>query len=62
MPLSVILFLALLVAVAAMRIMELRISKRHQQDMTARGANKARDPIFRWMAMFHALVLVAAAA
>lgn len=62
MPLSVILFLALLVAVAAMRIVELRISKRHQQDMTARGANKARDPIFRWMAMFHTLVLVAAAA
>src|SRR5258705_13310585 len=30
--------------------------------MTARGACKVKDPIFRWMAMFHALVLVAAAA
>jgi methyltransferase len=62
MPLSVILFLALLLAVAAMRIVELRISKRHQQDMAARGAAKAKDPIFRWMAMFHTLVLVGAAA
>jgi methyltransferase len=62
MPLSVILFLALLLAVAAMRIVELRISKRHQQDMAARGAAKAKDPIFRWMAIFHTLVLVGAAA
>jgi methyltransferase len=62
MPLSVILFLALLLAVAAMRIVELRISKRHQQDMAARGAAKAKDPIFRWMATFHTLVLVGAAA
>jgi methyltransferase len=62
MPLSVMLFLALLLAVAAMRIVELRISKRHQQDMTARGATKAKDPIFRWMAMFHTAVLIGAAA
>jgi methyltransferase len=61
MELSVILFLALLVAVAAMRIFELRISKRHQQEMTARGAAKVKDPNFRWMAMFHALVLILAA-
>jgi methyltransferase len=62
MPLSVMLFLALLLAVAAMRIVELRISKRHQQDMTARGATKAKDPIFRWMATFHTAVLIGAAA
>jgi len=45
-----------------MRIVELRISKRHQQDMTARGATKAKDPIFRWMATFHTAVLIGAAA
>ena len=61
MPLSVILFLALLLAVAALRIFELRISKRHQQRMTSRGAAKIKDPYFRWMAMFHTLVLIGAA-
>ena len=62
MSLSVILFIALLLAVAAMRIVELRISKPHQRDMTARGAAKAKDPIFRWMAAFHTLLLIGAAA
>jgi methyltransferase len=62
MPLSVILFLALLLAVAALRIFELRISRRHQQRMTSRGAAKVKDPYFRWMAMFHTLVLIGAAA
>jgi len=61
MPLSVILFLALLLAVAALRIFELRISRRHQQRMTSRGAAKVKDPYFRWMAMFHTLVLIGAA-
>jgi isoprenylcysteine carboxyl methyltransferase (ICMT) family protein YpbQ len=61
MELSVILFLALLLAVAAMRLFELRISKRHQQEMTARGAAKVNDPNFRWMALFHTSVLIGAA-
>jgi methyltransferase len=61
MELSVYLFLALLLAVAALRILELRISKRHQQRMTSRGAAKVKDPYFRWMAMFHTLVLIGAA-
>jgi len=61
MVLSVIPFLALLLAVAVMRIFELRISKKHQQEMTARGAAKVNDPNFRWMAMFHTLVLIGAA-
>jgi len=62
MPLSVILFLVLLLAVAALRIFELRISKRHQQLMTSRGAAKVKDPYFRWMALFHTVVLIGAAA
>jgi methyltransferase len=62
MPLSVVLFLALLLAVAAMRIFELRISKKHQLEITSRGAAKAKDPIFPCMAAFHTFVLIAAAA
>jgi methyltransferase len=62
MELSVYLFLALLLAVAALRIFELRISKRHQQQMASRGAAKVKDPYFRWMAMFHTVVLSGAAA
>jgi len=61
MELSVILYLALLLGVAAMRIFELRISKRHQREMTSRGAAKVNDPNFRWMAVFHTLVLIGAA-
>ena len=61
MSLSVILFLALLLGVAAMRIVELRISKNHQRDMKAQGASKAKDPIFPFMAMFHTALLIAAA-
>ena len=62
MPLSVVLFLVLLVAVAAMRIFELRISKKHQREITSRGGEKAKDPVFPCMAMFHILVLIGAAA
>jgi methyltransferase len=62
MELSVYLFLVLLLAVAALRIFELRISKRHQQQMASRGAAKVKDPYFRWMAMFHTVVLTGAAA
>src|SRR5262252_1364967 len=61
MELSVYLFLALLFAVAALRIFELRISKRPQQQMPSRGAARVKDPYFRWMALFHTLVLIGAA-
>jgi methyltransferase len=60
LSLSAILFLILLFGVAAMRIFELRISKKHQQEITARGGCKVKDPVFRWMAMFHTVVLIAA--
>src|SRR5260370_17582014 len=62
MPLSVSLFLAVLVAVAGMRILELRISKKHQREITSRGGAKAKDPVFPCMAMFHTVVLIGAAA
>jgi len=43
MDLSVIAFLALLLAVALLRFVELRISRRHQQEMIARGAAKVDE-------------------
>ena len=61
MELSVYLYLALLVGVAALRIFELRLSKLHQRQMAARGAARVKDPYFRWMAAFHTLVLAGAA-
>jgi methyltransferase len=61
MGLSVIAFLVLLLAVAALRILELRISRRHQQEMIARGAAKVDEPRFRWMVLLHTAVLLGAA-
>jgi methyltransferase len=61
MELSTIAFLALLLAVALLRIVELRISKKHQEEMIARGAAKVAEPKFRWMVGLHAAVLVGAA-
>ncbi len=54
-------FLGLLLAVALLRLVELRISKRHQKEMVARGAAKIDEPKFRWMVLLHAAVLLGAA-
>src|SRR6267142_797339 len=62
MGLTVIAFLALLLAVAALRIVELQISKRHQKQIVADGGAKVTDPKFRWMVLLHTLVLIGAAA
>ncbi|HEY6266569.1 MAG TPA: isoprenylcysteine carboxylmethyltransferase family protein [Candidatus Acidoferrum sp.] len=61
MDLSTIAFLALLVLVALLRLMELGISKRHQTEMIARGAAKVDEPRFRWMVALHTAVLIGAA-
>ncbi|MCU1315937.1 MAG: hypothetical protein JWN63_1259 [Candidatus Acidoferrum typicum] len=61
MDLSVIAFLGLLLAVAVLRLAELRISKRHQREMAARGAAKVEEPKFRWMVLLHTAVLLGAA-
>ena len=61
MGVSVILYLALLVIVALLRLVELRISRRHQMDMVARGAAKVDEPRFRWMVALHTAVLIGAA-
>ena len=61
MELSVIAYLGLLLVVALLRVYELRISKRHQQEMIARGAEKVVDPRFRWMVLLHTCVLLGSA-
>jgi len=61
MDLSVIAFLALLLAVALLRFVELRISRRHQREMIACGAAKVDEPQFRWMVLLHTAVLAGAA-
>jgi methyltransferase len=61
MDISVIAFLALLVAVAALRLVELRISRRHQREMLGRGAAKVDEPRFRWMVALHTAVLAGSA-
>ena len=54
-------YLGLLLAVALLRLAELRISKRHQREMLARGAAKIDEPRFRWMVLLHIAVLLGAA-
>jgi len=61
MELSVIAFLALLVIVGALRLYELRISRKHQEQMVKGGASKVEEPRFRWMVVLHTAVLVGAA-
>jgi methyltransferase len=61
MDITVVAFLGLLVAVAALRFVELAISRRHQQGLVARGAAKVSEPKFHWMVIVHVCVLVGAA-
>ena len=61
MDLTVIAFLLLLAAVAATRVIELRISRRHQRNMHRHGIEKHADPHYRWMIALHAAVLAGAA-
>lgn len=61
MELSVKLYLLLLALVAAGRMVELGISRRHQREMARRGIVKRRDPRFRWMVLLHAGLLAGAA-
>jgi methyltransferase len=61
MDLTVIAYLGLLVAVALLRIFELRVSRRNQQQMIARGAVKVEKPPFRWVVLVHTAVLICAA-
>jgi methyltransferase len=61
MDLSVIVYLALLAMVGVLRLVELRISRRHQRELLGRGIEKRADPQFRWMVILHTVVLAGAA-
>lgn len=61
MDISVIAFLALLLAVGLLRIFELYVSRRNQQKMMAQGATKVAEPQFRFLVLVHTAVLIGAA-
>ena len=61
MDMSVIGFLALLALVGATRLLELGISRRHQRELASHGIVKRADPLYRWMVVLHAGVLLGAA-
>jgi methyltransferase len=61
MPASTEAFLALLVVVGLGRLLEMRLSRRHQRDLAARGARRAAEPGFSAMVALHTGVLVASA-
>jgi methyltransferase len=61
MDVSVAAFLALLIAVALLRGVELMISRRHQRRLETLGVSRANEPQFQWMVLLHAAVLVGAA-
>lgn len=61
MDLSVIAYLGLLLGVAALRLFELRVSRRNQEKMIARGATKVEKPKFRWVVLAHIFVLAGSA-
>jgi methyltransferase len=58
---SAILYTILLVVVGAGRLAEMRISRRRQRALAARGATKVAEPHFRWMVLLHSSVLAGAA-
>jgi methyltransferase len=58
--LSLAAFLLLLAVVGLLRLVELRVSRRHQRLLLERGATFVRDPNFRWMVLFHTGVLLGA--
>src|SRR2546428_13529723 len=61
MGLSVYLFRALLAAVGLLRLIELRISRRHQESLLAGGAVALPEPHFKWIVLIHTGVLIGAA-
>jgi methyltransferase len=60
-PLSVEVYLGLLVLVGAGRLIEMRLSRRHQRALAARGVAVEREPVFGLMVALHTGVLAAAA-
>jgi methyltransferase len=61
MGLSVYLYLALLAAVGLLRLVELWISRGHQERMITAGAARVPEPHFKWIVVVHTGVLIGAA-
>jgi methyltransferase len=57
MEISLLLYGVFLLAIGAGRLIELRLSRKHQQAMLARGIKRAPDPAFRWIVALHSTVL-----
>ena len=60
MDLSAGLYLLLLAAVAAGRLVEMSVSRRNQQRLAVQGIAKITAPHFRWMVLLHIGVLAGA--
>jgi methyltransferase len=54
-------YVLLLLAIGAVRLVELRLSRRHQRTLASRGVVMAPDPHFRWMVVLHVGVLAGSA-
>jgi methyltransferase len=61
MELTIQLYLALLVLIAAGRLFELARSRRNQQTLVEAGSTKTIDPGYKWMVALHAGVLLGCA-
>jgi methyltransferase len=55
-------YICLLVLVGIERLVEVRISRRNQSKLIEQGVQKIHEPHFRWLVLFHGVVLVAAGA
>lgn len=55
-------YIWLLVFVGIERIVEVRISRRNQDKLREQGVRKIHEPHFRWLVLFHAMVLLSAGA
>lgn len=60
LTLSTVAYLVLLAAVGAGRLAEMRLSRRHQRALSARGFVREREPWFPLMVTLHTAVLVGA--
>jgi methyltransferase len=60
MPGTTIFFLALVAAVGGCRLVELRLSRRHQRELAAGGAAPLREPVFPAMVALHTGILAGA--
>ena len=58
---STVRYIVLLLAVGLGRLVELRLSRRHQRQLASRGVGNVAEPHFRWMVLLHGGVLLGAA-